>query len=29
MSKDGFIKVTVGLTEPMRMGNMLRCLSNG
>jgi hypothetical protein len=29
MSKDGFIKVTVGLTELMRMGDTLRCLSNG
>jgi hypothetical protein len=29
MSKDGFIKVIVGLTEPMRMGDTLRCLSNG
>jgi hypothetical protein len=29
ISKSGFIKVTIGLTEPMRMGDMLRCLSNG
>jgi hypothetical protein len=29
ISKGRFIKVTIGLTEPMRMGDMIRCLSNG
>jgi hypothetical protein len=29
ISKGGFIKVTIGLTEPMRMGDTMRCLSNG
>jgi hypothetical protein len=29
ISKGGFIKVTIGLTEPMRMGDTTRCLSNG
>jgi hypothetical protein len=28
ISKSGFIKITIGLTEPMRMGDMLRCFSN-
>jgi hypothetical protein len=28
ISKSGFIKVTIGLTEPMRMDGTLRCLSN-
>jgi hypothetical protein len=28
MSKGGFIKVIVSLTEPMRMSDMLMCLSN-
>jgi hypothetical protein len=26
ISKGGFIKVTIGLTEPMRKGDMVRCL---
>jgi hypothetical protein len=26
ISKCGFIKVTIGLTEPMRKGDMVRCL---
>jgi hypothetical protein len=29
ISKGGFIKVKIGLTEPMRIGDMIRCLSNG
>jgi hypothetical protein len=29
ISKGGFIKVTIGLTESMRMGDTIRCLSNG
>jgi hypothetical protein len=26
ISKGGFIKVTIGLTEPMRKGDTVRCL---
>jgi hypothetical protein len=26
ISKGGFVKVTIGLTEPMRKGEMVRCL---
>jgi hypothetical protein len=29
ISKGVFIKVTIGLMEPMRMGDMITCLSNG
>jgi hypothetical protein len=29
ISKGGFIKVTISLTKPMRMSDMIRCLSNG
>jgi hypothetical protein len=29
ISKGGFIKVTISLTEPMRMGDTIRCHSNG
>jgi hypothetical protein len=29
ISKSGFIKVTIDLTEPMRMGDTLKCLFNG
>jgi hypothetical protein len=26
ISKDGFSKVTIGLTEPMKKGDIVRCL---
>jgi hypothetical protein len=29
MSKGGFINVMIGIVESMRMGDTLRCLSNG